>query len=251
MRYYVAADIHGFFTPFYSALEEAGYFGDDGEKKLIICGDLLDRGTEAEKTLEFVLDLLSKDQIILIRGNHEDLFCDLVTEDNGLPYSHHIQNGTFHTALDLTGYDIAMAGIRHYDFAEAGRKTLYYTKIIPAMLDYYETDHYIFVHGWIPCAFQGFQRYNIIEDWRNSDRQAWESARWYNGMDAAAAGVTVGGKTIVCGHWHSSYGHSRYEKKCTEFGEDADFSPYYAPGIIALDACTAHSHKANVIVLED
>ena len=144
-----------------------------------------------------------------------------------------------------------MAGIRHYDFAEAGRKTLYYTKIIPAMLDYYETDHYIFVHGWIPCAFQGFRRYNIIVDWRNSDRQAWESARWYNGMDAAAAGVTVDGKTIVCGHWHSSYGHSRYEKKCTEFGEDADFSPYYAPGIIALDACTAHSHKVNVIVLED
>lgn len=26
MRYYVAADIHGFFTPFHNALEEAGYF---------------------------------------------------------------------------------------------------------------------------------------------------------------------------------------------------------------------------------
>lgn len=27
----------------------------------------------------------------------------------------------------------------------------------------------------------------------------------------------------------------------TEFGSDADFSPYYAPGIMALDACTAYS----------
>ena len=59
------------------------------------------------------------------------------------------------------------------------------------------------------------------------------------------------GKTIVCGHWHCSYGHSEYEGIGSEFGPDADFSPYYAPGIIALDACTAHSGRVNVVVLED
>ena len=58
-------------------------------------------------------------------------------------------------------------------------------------------------------------------------------------------------KTILCGHWHSSYGHSKYEGKGSEFGPDADFSPYYGPGVIALDACTAHSGKVNVIVIED
>ena len=63
--------------------------------------------------------------------------------------------------------------------------------------------------------------------------------------------VTVDGKTVVCGHWHCSYGHSRYEQKCSEFGPDADSTPYRAPGIIALDAYTAHSGKVNVIVLED
>lgn len=58
-------------------------------------------------------------------------------------------------------------------------------------------------------------------------------------------------KTIVCGHWHTSYGHSKYEHKGTEFGEDADFSPYYGPGIIAIDACTAFSGKVNCLVIED
>lgn len=251
MRYYVTADIHGFYTPFRDALEEAGYFEDGGEKMLIICGDLFDRGTEAEKTQAFVLDLLRRNEAILIKGNHEDLFCEMVTVDKGLPYNHHVHNGTYQTALDLTGYDIAMAGIRNYDFAEAARKTPFYTEIIPAMRDFYETEHYIFVHGWIPCSPQGRYRFDSYEDWRNCNEQAWASARWYNGMDAAAAGVTADDKTIVCGHWHSSYGHSHYEKKCTEFAEDADFSPYYAPGIIALDACTAHSHKVNVIILED
>ena len=71
----------------------------------------------------------------------------------------------------------------------------------------------------------------------------------YNGMDAAQTCMEE--KTIVCGHWHASYGHAQYEQKGSEFGEDADFSAYYGKGIIALDACTALSHKVNVIVIED
>lgn len=126
MRYYVTADIHGFFTPFHNALEEAGYFEYGGEKKLIICGDLFDRGTEARQTQGFVLEMLRSDQIILIRGNHEDLFCELATKDRGLPYNHHVHNGTYQTALELTGCDIGMAGVSHFDSAEAARKTPYY-----------------------------------------------------------------------------------------------------------------------------
>ena len=167
MRYYVAADIHGFFTPFQKALKDAGYFEDDGEKKIIICGDLFDRGAEAERMQNFVLEMLKSDQIILIRGNHEDLFCDLVTKDRGMPCYYHVHNGTYQTALDLTGFDIGMAGVRHFDFAEAGRRTPYYTEIIPSMLDYYETEHFVFVHGWIPCHQEGRLRISIDEDWRN------------------------------------------------------------------------------------
>ena len=58
-------------------------------------------------------------------------------------------------------------------------------------------------------------------------------------------------KTVLCGHWHCSYGHSVYEGRGSEFGPDADFSPYFGAGVIALDACTAHSGKVNVLVLED
>lgn len=46
-------------------------------------------------------------------------------------------------------------------------------------------------------------------------------------------------------------GHAKYEQKGSEFGPDADFTPYYGPHVIALDACTAHSKRINVIVLED
>ena len=249
MRYYVVSDTHGFYTPLTAALKKAGYYQDTAPHKLMILGDLFDRGREAAQMQSFVLNLMQKDEIILIRGNHEDLFAELVTEDGGAAYSYHVSNGTYDTALQLTGYDVAMAAIRRYDFAEAGQKTPYYTKILPAMLDYWETEHYIFTHGWIPCAEERGGQLSYIENWREADETAWKKARWYNGMTAAK--TARADKTVVCGHWHASFGHSSFEHKGSEFGEDADFTPYYGKGVIAIDACTAHTGLVNCLVIND
>ena len=86
MRYYVTTDIHGFYTPLITALTKAGFFADSAPHKLVILGDLFDRGKEALKLQAFLSALLDQDQVILIRGNHEDLFEELVTIDTGLPY---------------------------------------------------------------------------------------------------------------------------------------------------------------------
>ena len=212
-------------------------------------GDLFDRGHEAKQLQQFILEQMEQEKIILIRGNHEDLFVELVTTDAGMPYSYHKSNGTYDTALQLTGFDPVMASIRHYDFADAAKDTPFYKEIIPAMLDYFETEHYVFTHGWIPSIPNRDKSYSYISSWREADREQWNRARWFNGMDAAQTADE--NKTIVCGHWHTSYGHSKYEHKGTEFGEDADFSPYYGPGIIAIDACTAFSGKVNCLVIED
>ena len=249
MKYYITADVHGFFTEFHRKLEEAGYFGDPDAHRLILLGDLFDRGEEALELQRFILELLEQDAVILIRGNHEDLFEELVLADGGLPLRHHRSNGTYDTALQLTGYDRELAAAHCFDFAAAARCTPYYRQILPAMADYYETGHYIFVHGWIPCTPDRSGRFTPRSDWREASPEDWRQARWINGMDAAQSGMEE--KTILCGHWHCSYGHAVYEKKGSQFGMDADFSPYYGPGVIALDACTAYSGQMNLLVLED
>ena len=249
MKYYITADVHGFYTEFHKTLDEAGYFTDPEPHKLIILGDFFDRGQEAVEMQRFILQLMEQDAVILIRGNHEDLFAEMVTIDQGLPVRHHVSNGTYGTALQLTGYDPTMAQIRHWDFAEAAQETPLYKRIIPATIDYYETAHYVFVHGWIPCVHRFDGSYSYNPDWREAGPESWKAARWYNGMDAAQTCREE--KTILCGHWHCSYGHSKYENKGSELGPDADFSPYYGPGVIALDACTTLSRKVNVIVIED
>lgn len=260
MKYYVVADIHSFYSELETALKEKGFFEDTEPHKLIICGDLFDRGDESLKVQQFVIDLMEKDEVILIKGNHEDMLLEMVRNANrwfNLPdieYSHHWHNRAVKTVLDLTG-------LNYFDLdnpakvVKAIKDTPLFKKIIPAMKDYYETEHYIFVHGWIPCyeidtrVFPKVLGY--MDDWREAAVMEWDYARGYNGMLAWSQGIKEPNKTIVCGHWHCSWGHCNIDGKGTEFGKDADFTPFYGEGIIAIDTCTTLSRKVNCIVLED
>lgn len=263
MKYYVVSDVHGFYTELKNALTEKGYFSDSEPHKLIVCGDVFDRGKEALKMQEFICDLLDKDEVILIKGNHEDLVLDLLDYANEyfynkvrIPGLHHYRNGTIDTMVQLTGLSLNQAIFDTPSFVEAARRTPFISKIIPAMSDYFETDNYIFVHGWIPCTeydSYGHYIYKPYEgDWRKADSKEWEKARWYNGMLCACdSKVLALPKTIVCGHWHCSFGHYRYGVAPEEFGKYADFSPFCKDGIIAIDACTAYSGKVNCIIVTD
>lgn len=249
MKYYVTADVHGFFSIMRAELNKAGYFKDEEPRKLIICGDVMDRGAEAKKMQNFLLREMEADRLILIRGNHEDLFCQMVEEDAGLPYQHHVHNGTYDTALQLTGWDKTMAYIRHYEFAEEAKKTLFYQEIIPSSVDYFETENHVFVHGWIPGIVRWGGKFSYFENWREASSSDWERARWFNGMDAWPE--TQEKKTIVCGHWDVCYGHNRFEHHGGLRSDKPDFTPFVGEGIIALDACTVLSRKVNVVVIND
>ena len=263
MKYYVVSDVHGFYTELLSALTDKGFFSETKPHKLIICGDLFDRGKEAVKMQDFILDLMAKNEVILVKGNHEDLVIDFLDNAEvyfynkvGIPKLHHYHNGTIDTMLQLTGYSLNDAISNVASFVEAAYKTPYISRIIPAMTDFYETSNYIFVHGWIPCNKKDSYGYDIYSpydgNWRNADKKAWEKARWYNGIQCACdSKVIEPQKTIVCGHYHCSFGHYRYGIAAEEFGEYADFSPFRAKGIIAIDACTAYSGKVNCITLSD
>lgn len=256
MRYYVTSDVHGFFSELKSALAEKGFFEDTEPHKLIICGDIYDRGSEALQLQEFILDLIAKDEIILIKGNHEDLTLELLNNwNNGsFMHRHHFSNGTIDTVCQLTETPLRQFLTEPDEVCKKISNNPFITKIIPSMVDFYETEHYIFTHGWIPCTIlnnDSTKTYLSLENWRKANKQIWDSARWVNGMEAAHNGIIEKDKTIVCGHWHCSFGHSNYEDDGGEFDNNPNFSPYYRKGIIALDAATSFSKTINFIVIED
>lgn len=264
MKYFVISDTHAFYDETMRALEKAGFFAPGENGKLVILGDLLDRGQGAVKLQELALDLLKKDRLIFIRGNHEDLMLqmaeDFETENIEMlkrGWSHHISNGTFDCALQLTGMS-ATAAIRYPKvFAAKIYASPFCRTLIPAARNYFETKNYVFVHGWIPVLsdtedtyYRGYKNFYFNENWRNASERDFANARWYNGMQFAEE-FFVPDKTVVCGHFHASYGHCYLEEKGSEFGKNADFTPYYGKGIIAIDACTAYSGFVNCIVIED
>ena len=272
MKYYVVSDVHGYFSILKKVLEEKGFFNDTEPHKLIICGDAFDRGTEAVEMERFMHDLYKKDELIYIKGNHESLYQELVDNFEDEVWkcmtrmSHHYSNGTYDTAIQLARFNNMTSDKRYLSealtYATDIRKKLQtgilYKKLMPAMVDYFETEHYIFVHGWIPCVYddmpvwyQKGRRIKYDENWRTTDAKYWEIARWMNGIDMAMKYKMIEDKTIICGHWHASYGHMRYHHTCSEFGEDAIFEPFEDKGIIAIDACTAHTGKINCLVIED
>ena len=191
MRYYVVADVHGYYEELITALTEKGFFEDKEPHKLIVCGDLFDRGYEAVKLQQFILELMDKDEVILIRGNHEDLAIELIENIHkwmtaAVMYTHHWRNGTVETVLQLTEMRLNEACKNPSECAARMNETPFLKQLIPAMLDYFETENYIFVHGWIPTKSTQIQAMPFsvepLENFRSANKQQWETARWYNGM---------------------------------------------------------------------
>lgn len=242
-KFFVVSDIHSFFTPFKTALDRSGFDPQNEKHWLIVCGDSFDRGSESEEVLRYLMTLKRK---ILIRGNHETLLeeCCMREYPNWCDGS----NGTKKTIQDLGRAGEGRA------FDECCQVTMNRTAFYRhSLLNYFETQNYIFVHGWIPCAIDidtELPAYN--PDWRKCSDTAWENAQWFNGIDMSLRGIIEPGKTIVCGHWHCSYGHEMDNKgTIPSFGEGAVWDPWYHEGCIAIDRCTAHTKEVNVLVLED
>ena len=62
MKYYVVSDIHGYYDEMIKALTEKGFFAEKEPCKLIICGDLLDRGSQSKEIIDFILENLEQDK---------------------------------------------------------------------------------------------------------------------------------------------------------------------------------------------
>lgn len=243
-KYFIASDIHSFYNEWMQALSEKGFEIDNENHIIVVLGDLLDRGPDAVKCLNFVNNL-SDDRKILIRGNHEDLLETCLRL--GMFAWHDYSNGTVNTVEQITKRNLTGKLNMDADYTalvDCGRDPEL-NKYLNSLVDYYELGDNIFCHGWIPRDND-----DTYGCWKDAPKGAWDSARWDNGMSKWKHGRILESKTIYCGHFHTSWGHCYIDKKCSEFEDDADFSPFIKEGIVAIDACTAHTHKVNVVTLE-
>lgn len=260
MKILAISDLHSFYKETVKALEESGHL-DDPDSVVLVNGDVLDRGDEPFELIDYLIDLLRQGRLIYVKGNHEALLDEALDDiAKGFPIevlgaSRHVHNGTVDTMLKLAGMNADEAVMFPKELVERVRNSRFYKELLPAAVNYYETDNYIFTHGWIPCIIEGYgneRTYRYNKQWRDASKLHWRIASTLNGMKMAVEyGITEPGKTVVCGHFHTSYGHANISRICSEYGDDAIYTPFYADGIIAIDACTAVSGRVNCVVIED
>lgn len=241
MRLFVISDIHGFYDEMIKSLNEAGFNKDTDI--LISLGDNIDRGKQPKEVIDYLYSLPNK---VLIRGNHEDLFQDACMR--GYPLYHDYCNGTHQSICMLNNDDVYS---NQYHNLKKNTDCYRYRCIISNdMVDYFETKNYIFVHSFLPTKKELGHEY-VINNWKEAENSKWEDARWGNPFGLMKTVLNIPKKTIVFGHFHTSYANKMDGKCIEEFGEGADFSINYGSNYIGIDACTAHSHKVNCLVLED
>lgn len=236
MKCFIVSDVHSFYDEMIQALTEKGFDKNNPQHVFISLGDLLDRGNKPIECLKFVNSL---DRKILIKGNHEDLMQEMIQRKCCL--YHDVYNGTVSTASFLS--NMIVKDETQEEMLEKVNNNELWKTYINSCIDFAETDRYIFVHGWIPYG----------DDWRSLPSKEWKYARWLNGMSKwkSTKNITEG-KTIFCGHFHTSWGHCYLHNDGPEWDcglDKAKFTTFKDKGIRALDACTAYSRFVNCEVV--
>lgn len=243
------SDCHGFFDELKQALDEAGFDPNNEDHFAVGLGDFWDRGNQPQEVMDYLMSLERK---ILISGNHESLFKECVKR--GYPYEYDAHNGTMGTIKQLGGWEYNNDKSFEQCCIIAEQKA---KPFLDSMVNYFETDNYIFVHSFVPLKCNDYmpmhytknRKFEVNPDWRTAHQYEWDDAMWGNPFDLARKGL-LPDKTLCFGHWHTSWARHHFNGK-PEWGDFADFSPYYGDGYIGLDACCAYSGKINVLVLED
>jgi len=234
-KIFVVSDIHGYSTLLKTSLLKAGFDNDNENHLLVCCGDYFDRGNENVEVLKFFERLKHR---VLLRGNHEDLLKKLLQTGKILP--HNYINGTMRTLENFFGKYSINPVDDTIDFSGKTGTIDRICEFIDETVDYFETENYVFVHGWIPNGC------DTEEKRRQAAASFWEKARWERWTEKYNGECPIKGKTLICGHMPTFYAYkfdASRDKNCGDI--------FYGNGIIAIDAGTDNTNRINVLIIED
>lgn len=285
MKYFVVSDIHSFCSELKYSLRKAGFNKRNKKHTLIVCGDIFDRGNETIEVYNY-LKSIPKKRCILIKGNHESLYKELLTKS--FPDRYDFSNGTVRAFCNIAGVEEEKLNKYYWiekdlslDFEQIEEKlystwnqikAIVATHKITAWLNskqwrnYFELDKYIFVHSFIPVKIKDEWKemhpyklrsfcYEYKPDWREASDDEWEVATWGDPIDNFEYNLfkpeADDGKVLVVGHWHTSDFYKRLENIVTDTQEI-----YYSKNLIAIDggvkysAWSGYFHPQNILVID-
>ena len=203
-RLLVTSDIHGHIRHLKAVLEKAGFCESD---KLLIVGDLLDKGPDSLGTLRYAMELVRSGRAIVLMGNVDKLRLDFMRST--------IENSDrAQEFLDYINYMNNWKGTCFYSelFAELGivpdsleviaenaervyKHFLNEFDFIASLPTLAESEKYIFIHGGIP---EGEELFLATAD---GEKEVIRYLKTDAFRDRALERNFRFTKHIVCGHW--------------------------------------------------
>lgn len=236
MKYFCVSDIHGHYDVLLRDLKENGWDPDNIGHKLVVIGDIVDRGPQNVEVLEFVHKMVHENKAIFIMGNHDVFLLDFFKGDFLKTLFNFKHNGHRDTIEQLLGKKVTnKANLKNIQKELLER----YPHIFQMLEDapyYYEVENYIFVHGGVDSTLQ---------DWRDTTPK---DMTW----NSQASLSPVKGKTVVCGHkqnvsLRAPNSYKDYLKIPESFPDM--FKNLHLRGSIHIDGSVMATQKINVLVL--
>lgn len=173
-RTFVMGDIHGSYKALLQCLERSGF--DKKEDTLIQLGDIADGWSQV---YECVDELLSIDNLICLKGNHDDWFFQWIMTGVHPQKWKQGGDGTLKSYCNILGKNIQVTSdglltdLNPADLPEIHRRFFYLQH-----LKYIDDENRCFVHG-------GFNRHVPIKD-QEPWILYWDRDLWYSAMSFAA-----------------------------------------------------------------
>lgn len=199
-KIYAMTDIHGYLEILKITMEKVDLCDDN---KLILLGDYIDGGSSSRETLEYIFNLQRKypNNVIALKGNHEDMFLKWIYDNDYIDYLQSDYNlntiKTFLTTKQLTEitelcngsnnqtvFDINSIVVRCVKKNNA--ELIKWLKELPL---YYETEKQIFVHAGVDEEAGEYWKYGT-EDYYYMWKYPHTTGKFYKDIIAGHIGVS-------------------------------------------------------------
>lgn len=181
MRTLVVGDIHGKRRLFEELLEECRYRAD--EDRLILIGDLVDRGEDSRGVVERAIELrrAAPDRVTVLRGNHEDMMLSALGGNGG-------EGGD---GAELWYYNGGIETLESYlDADQQVNVPAEHTDFLASLPTWFEDDEAIYVHASLVEDLEG--RFLHPSETPDDPELIWaRNRRFFSEYD---------GKMVVFGH---------------------------------------------------
>lgn len=187
---FAISDIHGDYKKFIELLD----YWNPEESKLIIMGDLVDRGERSLYVVHKVMELkkVYKNKVIVLKGNHEDMFLNFLKYKDYEYGDIFFRNGGNTTSMEFADDEFLMFKSYEQRANIILEKRKEEVEFLRKMMYYYKFGNVLFVHA-------GVDPY--ISEWKNTENYKflWNRNGWKHKNET--------GKVIVFGHTPTMHIH--------------------------------------------